>query len=345
MSEILIRINNSQSSKIFFGNNLYCKPEFLDNVINNRKTIIISDENLHKLYPDFFEKFSDIIILPPGEQEKSFTTIEFLLNEFVKLKIDKKSLIIGFGGGVISDIVGFAASIYMRGTSFGFIASTLLSQVDAAIGGKNGVNLNKNKNFAGLINQPEFVLTDVKLLKSLSTEEFKSGLAEVIKYAIIGDAKLFDLLAKNKKNILENRDLNILDSVVQTCTEIKSRIISEDPYDSGLRHILNFGHTFGHAYEVRDRLLHGIAIAKGIKTASSLSLKTNLINQDIYNKIIDLLELYEYDLTTNITSKHLEIIESDKKKNNDSISFVFIKDIGAPKIKSISFKDLFSLLD
>ncbi len=339
MNEININITKQQKTRIITGIDMISSPEVFKNFTKDKTVVIICDANVYQLYKEFFSNHNKIII-PPGEKEKNLKRIETVLNEFVELGIDRKSLVIGFGGGVVCDIAGFAASIFMRGVNFGFIASTLLAQVDAAIGGKNGVNLGKNKNFAGLINQPEFVFCDVKLLKTLSPEEFKSGLAEIMKYAIIADSELFSVLKKNKNKILNKRDVNILHQLVDKCIQIKNEIIQTDPNDNNLRHVLNFGHSFGHAIETESNLLHGMAIIKGMKVACEISVKTGKLSSDIKDEILNLFDLYDYDSCVSISAKHFELIKNDKKKDKKSINFVLINDIGKPIIQNISFDEL-----
>ena len=339
MQEIIINTTEKQNSKIITGIDILANPDLLNSFIAGRNTVIISNTKVYELYKDVFKSYNKIII-PDGEQEKNLNRIEWILNKFVELGIDKKSIIIGFGGGVICDIAGFAASIYMRGAKFGFIASTLLAQVDAAIGGKNGVNLDKHKNYIGVINQPEFVLCDVKLLETLEHDEFKSGLAEVIKYAVISDKELFDILINNKEKIIDVREPELMHEIVKKSIQIKHKIIEKDPKDNFYRHILNFGHSFGHAIEINSNLKHGMSIIKGMKIACDISVKKELLSDAVRNKIQGLFELYEYDTDIKITDKHFDIIKNDKKKDKESINFVLIKNIAKPEIVNISFDEL-----
>ncbi len=338
VNNIDINIQKTQKTKIFVGSDII-DAKLKQNLINNRNTVIISDSKVFKLYPSLFEKHKRIII-PEGENEKNLNRIEFILEKFIEFGIDKKSLVIGFGGGVVCDIAGFAASTFMRGVDFGFIASTLLAQVDAAIGGKNGVNLGNNKNYIGVIKQPEFVICDVKHLQTLDIEEYKSGLAEVLKYSLIADNELFEILNVNKNAVLKHRDSQLMQEIVSRCIEIKKEIITQDPDDNYLRHILNFGHSFGHAIEVSEKIKHGMAIAKGIKIACEISEKRKFLAPDTAKRIVDLLALYEYDLMANIGQSEIELIRKDKKKSGDSINFVLLEDIGKARIENILFDDL-----
>ena len=333
------KIAIEQNCEIFTDIKLCNNTDFIKNLIGDRKAVIISDENVYRLYKPIFGNYSKIIIAP-GEKEKNISRIEMILNEFINMGVDKKSIIIGFGGGVVCDIAGFAASIYMRGTPYGLIASTLLAQVDAAIGGKNGVNLNSNKNFAGLINLPEFVICDIGLLKTLEKDEFKSGLAEVLKYALITKNCLFDTLLNNKKEILNKRNDELLLSIVKTCISIKKDIIIKDPFDNNYRHILNFGHSFGHAIETYDKIMHGQAIIKGMIIATDLSLQTGLLSLTDKRDIKNLISCYEYDTKINLNNNHFSLIRNDKKKDKKSINFVFLKGVGKAHIQNIQFDEL-----
>lgn len=339
MNEITLKTIRHQECKILCGNKIIKKNLLPESYIKNRKIVIITDNRVFDFYKDFINKFDNIVI-PEGEHEKNVFRIEALLERFIEIGIDRDSLIIGFGGGVICDITGFAASVYMRGCKFGFIASTLLAQVDAAIGGKNGVNLKSNKNFIGLINQPEFVIADTDLLKTLPEEEFKSGLAEIIKYALIADKDLFETIRLNKANILIKRCPDFMKLLVMKCINIKKEITEKDPEDSYLRHILNFGHTFGHAIEVENCIKHGMAILKGAKIASQISVERELLPKEEYNEIISLFDLYDYDTDVLITNKHFELIKNDKKKSNDYIKFVLLEKIGHSVIEKLSFEEL-----
>ena len=340
MRELFINIKSEKSQIISIGTDLFKNPIFLSELVKNRNLVIITDENVFSIYKKIFDNYKTII-LPVGEDQKNFITIEKILNDFINLGIDKQSLIIGFGGGVVCDITGFAASIFMRGCEFGFVASTLLAQIDAAIGGKNGINLGNNKNFAGLINIPEFVVCDVQLLKTLSDIEYKSGLAELIKYAIIYDNTLFNTIYENKQKILIDRDLEVLNFLVNRSLAIKNEIVANDHFDKSLRHILNFGHSFGHIIETSEKIPHGHAVAKGMQIASNISYKMGILSKNDRDKIIELLMLYEYDLKIITTIDELRKVKNDKKKSGNHINFVLVSEIGKAIVKKIKVDKLF----
>ncbi|MDD2636620.1 MAG: 3-dehydroquinate synthase [Bacteroidales bacterium] len=330
---------NIDNSDIKIGLQAIAFKEFLD----NRHTVIISDENLFRLYPEVFEDF-DKIILPSGEDTKSLKTIEFIISEFVKLNLDRNSFIIGFGGGVICDITGFVASIFMRGLSFGFVPSTLLAQIDAAIGGKNGVNFGNHKNYIGCFNNPEFVICDPILLNTLSDQEYKSGLGEVLKYALITNKnELFTYLNKNTELIL-NKNQKILNFIIKKCVQIKSDIVAKDPFDKGFRQILNFGHSFAHCVEKIENIPHGIAVVYGMKIALKIAFNEGFLNSECQNEILSFFAKFGFDKEIILRDEHFEILKGDKKKNSDSIKLVIIRDIGKPDFYELPIDDIKDLL-
>ncbi|BBE31010.1 3-dehydroquinate synthase [Tepiditoga spiralis] len=326
-------INIIKNSKIYVGESL----ENVHNYIKNKNIVVITDENIKKYYELPFEK---IITLKPGEKTKKLKTIEEIAKKLIEYEVDRSSFLLGIGGGVVSDITGFVGSIYMRGLKYGFVSTTLLSQVDASIGGKNGVNFYKYKNILGTINQPEFVLSDLKMLKTLSDKEYRNGLSEVIKYGLILDKELLNFIEKNIEKLLM-RDEKTLEYIVHTCSFLKSKIVNEDEKENGIRKILNFGHTFGHAIERIKNIKHGEAISVGMMRALQLSKKLNFISDNDIKRIEKLLKIFKLPTEINISTKELMIlIKKDKKRSNDYIDFILLKKIGEYKIQKLKFKEL-----
>jgi 3-dehydroquinate synthase len=210
-------------------------------LIPSGNLVIITDENINKYYGQNFPN-APVIVIPPEEKSKNFRLIEKITKKILQLNIDRSGFILGIGGGVVCDISGFVASIYLRGINFGFISTSLLSQVDASIGGKNGINLGGAKNIIGNITQPKFVICDPEMLKTLPDEEYLSGLGELIKYALIKDKVLLNFIVRNREKIL-SRDKAVMEKLVWQSVKIKSAIVTEDERESGIRRILNFGHT------------------------------------------------------------------------------------------------------
>ena len=214
---------------------------------------------------------------------------------------DRTDLIIAVGGGVVGDISGYVASSYLRGIQFIQIPTTLLAQVDSSVGGKTAINISAGKNLVGAFYNPKGVIIATSVLKTLPNREFKAGLAEVIKYALSKNKSLFSLLEKHAKEILL-MDQKIIEEIIFASIHTKAQIVTRDEKENGIRAILNFGHTFGHAIEAHGKykkILHGEAVAKGMKVASRISFLENLISEKEYKKVISLLEMFEFDLSLN----------------------------------------------
>ncbi|MDR2009178.1 MAG: 3-dehydroquinate synthase [Bacteroidales bacterium] len=315
---------------------------WFESLILGRDTVIISDSNIFDLYPDIIKKYKNII-LEAGENLKSTETILDIIKKLIEYNVDRNSLLIGFGGGVICDITGFVASIYMRGISFGFVPTTLLAQIDASVGGKNGINFGYLKNYIGTISQPEFIICDTNLLKTLPVAEYKSGLGEVLKYSLICNYELFDILNEYNESIKYIYN-DFLDSIVKSCIKSKLKIVQQDVNDHGYRHILNFGHTFGHCFEITENLPHGIAVVKGMIVAMDLSLKSGYMNEKAYKTIMNTIKKLDFEINYTLTEEHLKLLGNDKKKNGNTINFVFLKDIGDAFISKVKTEDLIAAL-
>lgn len=303
-------------------------------LLPEKGVIIITDDNVSRLYGDKFPKIP-VFSLSPGEESKKLKVIEYLAEQLLQAGIDRSGFVLAVGGGVVCDIAGFLASVYMRGIRCGYVSSTLLSQVDASTGGKNGVNLGGTKNMLGTIRQPEFVICDPEMLQTLPEHEYLSGLAELIKTAVIGDKELFDLIEKSFEKIM-SRDTDLLAILVTKSVRFKGLVVSEDEKETGLRRILNFGHTFGHAIEMQKGVRHGFAIASGMVLATEFSFKRRYINLVEKERIIRLLErfklLTELDLTGNQMEK---LVLHDKKKTGTEIHFVFTQGIGKAIVEKV----------
>ena len=301
--------------------------------------IIITDDNVNRLYGDRFPKIP-VFSLLPGEESKKLEVIEHLAEQLIQAGIDRSGFVLAVGGGVVCDIAGFLASVYMRGIRCGYISSTLLSQVDASTGGKNGVNLGGTKNMLGTIRQPEFVICDPEMLQTLPEHEYLSGLAELIKTAVIGDKELFELIEKSFDKIML-RDTDLLTILVAKSVRFKGLVVSDDEKETGLRRILNFGHTFGHAIEMQKGVTHGFAVASGIVLATEFSFKRGYINLDDKERIIRLLERFNLVDNLDLTDNQMEkLVRNDKKKTGTDIHFVFIQGIGKAIVEKIPVDDV-----
>jgi 3-dehydroquinate synthase len=308
----------------------------------DRDVVIITDENVYRLYHKGFPDFP-VITIKPGEASKSIAAIEPIIKGLLKLKKDRSCFLIGIGGGVVCDITGFIASIYMRGIGFGFVSTTMLSQVDASVGGKNALNIDFYKNVIGTFTQPDFVICDPEMLMTLSDEEYLSGLAELIKMGFILDNTLVAKIERNREKIIR-RDTRVIEPLIARSIKLKASVVSDDEKESGKRMILNFGHTFGHIIETFEKQKHGFAIAYGMKIAAGISVVNGLLSEKEEAKLNRILEsfniIHEIKLTA---SKFEEMLISDKKKKGDKISFILLESIGRAVIKEFTFKELVKL--
>jgi 3-dehydroquinate synthase len=330
LEKIIINTPGSRS-EILVGVNW----ESVTGLLPEKGVVIITDDNVHRLYGDRFPK-TVMFTVSPGEDSKKLEVIEKLAEKLLEGGIDRTGFILAIGGGVVCDLAGFLASIYMRGIRCGYVSTSLLSQVDASTGGKNGVNLGRTKNILGIIRQPEFVICDPAMLLTLPDDEFLSGLAELIKTAVIGDIELFDLIEKSYKEILD-RDTILLSELVASSVKFKASVVSEDERESGLRRILNFGHTFGHAIELQKSVKHGFAVAAGMELATEFSFEKGLIRTCEKEKIISLLNKFGLLEKHNIPDDQIEkLILHDKKKIGSDINFVFTEGIGKTTVNKIT---------
>ena len=273
------------------------------------------------------------------KKNKSFKKVNFYLNKLLLKNFNRSDLVIGIGGGITGDVAGFVASIFKRGISFINIPTTLLAQVDSSIGGKTGINSNYGKNLIGSFYQPKLVISDIIFLHSLPKREIICGYGEILKHSLISDKKFFSFLDKNASNILNLKSPFIEKSIYQSCL-IKRHIVQIDENEKSLRKILNFGHTFAHAYEASlgysKKLNHGEAVILGITSAVKFSLKNNLIAKKDYEMINE--HLSKYDLprklnkffSKNYMNKIVAFMQKDKKNYTNKINLVLLKKIGEP---------------
>ncbi len=316
--------------------------EFLENWIkkqSRKNHVFITDTNIFRLYGKFFTE-TPTIVLGTGEQEKNLNTIQRIYQQLMEFEADRTTVITGIGGGMVCDITGFAASTYMRGLRFNLVPTSLLAQVDASIGGKNGVNLRKYKNIIGTFTQPEHVLLDFNLLKTLSQREVTSGAAEIVKHALVGSNSFFSYLEKNSSGLCL-LEPDVVEMAVMESIRIKSEIVRADATEKDQRRILNFGHTFGHAFEKILGITHGEAVSLGIVVASNISESMGLLNKKEKNRILVLLK--KLNLPTNIPKEKsaiLDTIKKDKKRQRDNVYFVLIAGIGKPCIKKLCYIEL-----
>lgn len=334
MEKIIINTANQQSL-IIIGE----KWTNVRNYLPGTGGVIITDDNLVRLYGDKFPELP-VITVKPGEASKSLQTIGEVTSKLLGLGIDRGGFILGIGGGVVCDLAGFVASIYMRGIRFGFVSTTLLSQIDASVGGKNGVNAGEVKNVIGTFRQPDFVICDPAMFVTLPPDEFLSGLAEMIKTGAILDNLLLDDIDKNRQAILR-RDESLMTSLITRSVRLKATVVSEDEKESGKRMILNFGHTYGHVIETETSMKHGFAVASGMVLAAGLSSELGLLDSGSHDRLIRILNDFGLLPGYRISSEMVWAkISGDKKKKGEEISFVLIGPPGTATIRKISVKRL-----
>ncbi len=333
-------ITSSGKSEIFIGGNI-------DGVLSRcdkSKTVVMADENFLRFHSAKFSGFP-IISIGSGEKAKSMDQAVKLYHRLLEMEVDRSWSLIGAGGGIATDLSGFVASTFLRGISFGFISTTLLGQVDAAIGGKNGVNLDGYKNMVGIIRQPDFVFCDIESLATLPEREFLGGFAEIIKYGAIRDRKFFDYLENNIEAGI-SKDSSVLETMIFESVKNKIEVVRSDEKEIGERKTLNFGHTFAHAFEKLYKIPHGEAVAMGMLMAGRLSVNLGLLDIAKANKLENLVKRsglpsqLEYE-----TDSLAEAMKKDKKRTGGEISFILLEDLGKALIKKIPVLNLKPILN
>ncbi|HEY8387801.1 MAG TPA: 3-dehydroquinate synthase [Parasegetibacter sp.] len=313
----------------------------LAQLASKKNTVLITDENIFKAHQDKFKNWNTIV-LKPGEQYKVQATVDTIIDQLIRFQADRTTTLVGIGGGVITDITGYVAGIYMRGIPFGFIPTSVLAMVDAAIGGKNGIDVGVFKNIAGLIRQPDFILYDTTLLTSLPEAEWINGMAEVIKHACIKDATMFKQLRETDiAGIRKNKSM--LNSLIQKNVLLKTKVVKADENEKGERRLLNFGHTIAHAIENLYELKHGHAVAIGITAACRISETYTGFRKT--NEVMQLLEQYQLPSWAEFDrEKALEVLQMDKKRELKTMNYVLLEKIGKGVVQTIEMKELHRLI-
>lgn len=320
---------------IFIGHNILSELSDILKMHGIEKCFVLSNNTVWQYWGSYITDCLSNLncfyhLIPDGEKYKNIKTVSEIYDKLSLTGATRKTALIAFGGGVVGDLGGFVASTYHRGIPLIHIPTTLLAQVDSSIGGKTGYNLKTGKNLVGTFYQPLLVFIDTAFLKTLPNREYLSGMAEVIKSALIKDRHLFEFLKKKRDRILQ-RDVDSVLHIVEKCVKIKVDVVKRDEKEAGERALLNFGHTIGHAIERYKnwRILHGEAVAIGICYAAALSLKKGYIGEDTYNNIVNVIK--GYNLPTHIKvplNKLKEFIYHDKKRKDDYVEWVLLKDIG-----------------
>jgi 3-dehydroquinate synthase len=319
----------------------YFDADFADlkELVNAENIIIITDENVYNSHAKKMSAFP-VIKFAAGEEYKNQATVDHIIGELINLEAHKDTVLIGVGGGVVTDITGYVAAVYMRGVKFGLAPTSVLAMVDAAIGGKNGIDVGIYKNMVGTIRQPEFIFYDYSFLQTLPVKEWVNGFAEIIKHACIKDALLFAVLEKYSLHDYQ-ADKTLIADLIEQNAEIKTLIVINDEFENGERKLLNFGHTVGHAIENLHGIPHGHAVSIGMIAACNLSVQLNNFHADDAAKIVRLLA--KYHLPVDVETDHekvFEVLKMDKKRKGEGVHFILLKSIGHAEIKFISLTEL-----
>ena len=291
------------------------------------QTIIITDDTVAGLHGDMFGDYR-MLTFPAGEQHKTLDTIAVLTAQLIEAGANRNTMLLGVGGGVVTDIVGFLAATFMRGLPVAFVPTTLLGQVDAAIGGKNGVNTGLHKNMLGTIRQPRFILFDTDFLATLPEEQWSNGFAEIIKYGYIADVRILTTLQNSDITWFQKHPQKLAE-LIAGCVDVKNKIVHADERENGLRQVLNFGHTAGHAFETLYKLPHGHSVGLGMRVALQLSEQYSGLSKENSLQLGQLLK--QYGLPESIahnTDEVMQLLVTDKKRSEKGIAYVLVEKPG-----------------
>ena len=314
----------------------------LKEISDRANTFIITDENVFNAHSGRFRNWKTIVV-KAGEQHKVQSTVDNLVLQLIELGADRKSTLVGVGGGVITDLTGYVASVYMRGIRFGFIPTTILAMVDASIGGKNGIDVGIYKNMVGIIRQPSFILHDMVFVNSLPQSEWENGFAEIIKHACIKDAVMFRQLEKTPLKKYQAKK-TLLCELIRRNALIKTRVVQKDEFESADRRLLNFGHTLAHAIENMYSFSHGQAVAIGSTYACHISEQLTGFTQT--ERVVNLLSEYGLPTYTEFDrAKAFAILQKDKKKISTAMNYVLLEKIGKGVVKRIPLQQLEQIIN
>lgn len=313
----------------------------IEKMVDKSNAIYITDENVYALHQKQF-KGKPTIVIPAGEVHKQQATVDFIIEALLNFGANRQSILIGVGGGVVTDMVGYVAGVFMRGVQVGFVPTTILAMVDASIGGKNGIDVGVYKNMVGLIRQPAFILYDHSFLATLPSYHWENGFAEIIKHAAIKDAKMMKELHANDLAYYQ-KNPKALAALIQKNVELKVKVVQKDEFEQGDRKLLNFGHTLGHAIENDHALLHGHAISIGMVYAAKIS----QVLHDFTGTGLLVETLKKYGLPTAMhfdVDQAMQVMQKDKKKANAGMQYVLLNKIGKGVYETIPMKTLQKLI-
>lgn len=314
---------------------------YLKEIVDLKNSIFITDENVFNHHQKRF-KNQDTIVLKAGEEYKVQATADAIIEQLIAMEADRKTTLIGVGGGVVTDLTGYVASIYMRGLKFGFVPTTILAMVDASIGGKNGIDVDVYKNLVGTIRQPSFILHDLIFLNTLPQAEWENGFAEIIKHACIKDAAIFKQLEKQTIRYFQKTKRE-LSNLVQRNVILKSKVVMQDEFEKGERRLLNFGHTLGHALENQYDLSHGQAISIGMTYACHISEQFTGFKET--SRVVNVLKKYGLPTYASFDKKKVfDVLKMDKKRERKEMNYILLEKIGKGTIQQIPVKELEQLI-
>ncbi|MFO7708147.1 MAG: 3-dehydroquinate synthase [Desulfobacterales bacterium] len=300
--------------------------------------VVITDENILRHYRQELPPFP-VLSIGAGEGAKTLETVRGLYESLLGLEVDRSAFIVGIGGGVVCDVAGFTAATFLRGLRFGFVATSLLAQVDAAVGGKNGVNLEGYKNLVGTFSQPEFVLCDPMFLNTLPEAEAANGLAEILKHALIADAGMFAAIEDQAERALA-LDPAVVSRLVRDSVRIKTAVVGRDEREAGERRILNFGHTLGHALEAAGRFSHGEAVSVGMVFAAAVSVRCGRLAPEAHGRIVRLLQRLRLPTTAAADLDRVQAaVGRDKKRRAGAVQMVQLNRIGEAVVETVAIEE------
>ena len=323
--------------------------EFIESLKNVSNIVVFTQEKIQQSNSDLLQKIEnkvnlDTLILDDGESAKQIHRAMDSIESLINLESNRNTLLISYGGGTVSDHVGFIASIFKRGVQYINIPTTLVGMIDASIGGKTAINMNNIKNQMGTFYQPSKIFIDLNFLDSMPKAILNDGLGEMFKYAILSDNKMMNSF----KMYLKTKNSNILNSMIRDCCNMKVAIIQKDERDQNIRKTLNLGHTFGHAIESdsKNKISHGIAVINGILMAAFLSWKKGYLRKSEFKNIIDIGELLISDKYQVVdVDKYVNIMLADKKNINQDIGIIVVKSIGNVKLQYFTFDEVFNIME
>lgn len=326
-----------RSYPIYIGESLLAKPDLILKNLKGKQVFVVTNETVAPLYLEQIRNtlkglhYSEII-LPDGEQFKTLEILSQIFDKLLEDKHNRSTTLVALGGGVIGDITGFAASAYQRGVDFIQVPTTLLSQVDSSVGGKTGVNHPLGKNMIGAFHQPNCVIADTTTLNTLPDRELSAGVAEVIKYGLICDIDFYQWLHDNVDGLMQRQSAVLAEAIFRSCQN-KAEVVAEDEHESGIRAILNFGHTFGHAIETAQgygNWLHGEAVAAGMVLAAELSMQLGWISKTDVSTIIGVLNCagLPVDPPDMTADQFMSLMMVDKKVIDGHLRLVLLKKVG-----------------